>query len=102
MFCQAVTFNCEVQIDKVRTKKGWNYPSCGGEKCKKIIARQEGYFWCDSCERVVEYPVMRYRLELEVSDNTTVVLVVMFDETATSLVKCLTDSILAAEDQVHS
>nr|GEW72956.1 hypothetical protein [Tanacetum cinerariifolium] len=21
----------DVKIDKVRTKKGWNYPSCGGE-----------------------------------------------------------------------
>nr|GFB94015.1 hypothetical protein [Tanacetum cinerariifolium] len=57
----AATFNCEVRIDKLRTKKGWNYPSCGGAKCKKSIARQEGYFWCDSGERVVEYPVMRQR-----------------------------------------
>ncbi|GKE51328.1 hypothetical protein Tco_1486484 [Tanacetum coccineum] len=44
----------------------------------------------------------RYRLKLEVSDNTIAVVVVMFDETATSLVKCLADSILAAEDQAHS
>ncbi|GJZ83303.1 hypothetical protein Tco_0648476 [Tanacetum coccineum] len=43
-----------------------------------------------------------YRLKLEVSDNTIAVVVVMFDETATSLVKCLADSILAAEDQAHS
>nr|GEZ42354.1 hypothetical protein [Tanacetum cinerariifolium] len=31
----AATFNCEVRIDKVRTKKGWNYPAYGGDKCKK-------------------------------------------------------------------
>nr|GEW95750.1 ATP-dependent DNA helicase PIF1-like [Tanacetum cinerariifolium] len=61
MFSQAATFNCEVRIDKLRTKKGWNYPSCGGARCKKSIARQEGYFLCDSGERVVEYPVMRQR-----------------------------------------
>nr|GEU66377.1 helicase [Tanacetum cinerariifolium] len=41
-------------------------------------------------------------LELEVSDNTAEVVVVMFDETATSLVKCSADSILKAEDQAHS
>nr|GEX85623.1 ATP-dependent DNA helicase PIF1-like [Tanacetum cinerariifolium] len=33
-----------VQIDMVRTKKGWNYPSCGGDKCKKQVTRQEGGF----------------------------------------------------------
>ncbi|GJZ91470.1 hypothetical protein Tco_0663397, partial [Tanacetum coccineum] len=31
----SLTFHYVVRIDKVRTKKGWNYPSCGGEKCKK-------------------------------------------------------------------
>nr|GEX85040.1 hypothetical protein [Tanacetum cinerariifolium] len=69
LFSQAATLNCEVQIDKVRRKKGWNYPACGGDKCKKPATRQEGYFWCESCERVVEYPVMRSRLELKVSDH---------------------------------
>ncbi|GJR26348.1 hypothetical protein Tco_1102580 [Tanacetum coccineum] len=46
--------------------------------------------------------LLMYRLKLEVSDNTIAVVVVMFDETTTSLVKCLADSILAAEDQAHS
>ncbi|GJR76763.1 ATP-dependent DNA helicase PIF1-like protein [Tanacetum coccineum] len=98
MFSQAATFNCEVRIDKAGTKKDWNYPSCGRAKCKKTIARQED-FWCDSCERIVEYPVMRYRLELEVSDHTVAIVVVMFDETATSLVRCSVDLVLAAEEQ---
>ncbi|GJS99240.1 reverse transcriptase domain-containing protein [Tanacetum coccineum] len=65
------TFFCEVNIDKVRTKKGWNYPSCGGEKYKKgNLDRKEGRFWCDSCNNSMEYPVIRYRLELEISDDT--------------------------------
>ncbi|GKC53455.1 reverse transcriptase domain-containing protein [Tanacetum coccineum] len=87
-----------LRIDKVGTKKGWNYPSCGRAKCKKTIARQED-FWCDSCERIVEYPIMRYRLELEVSDHTVAIVVVIFDETATSLVRCSVDLVLAAEEQ---
>ncbi|GJY99326.1 ATP-dependent DNA helicase PIF1-like protein [Tanacetum coccineum] len=41
----------------------------------------------------------RYRLELEVSDDTTEVVVVMFNETASSLVKCTVDSIVEYEDQ---
>nr|GEX75193.1 hypothetical protein [Tanacetum cinerariifolium] len=79
------TFHCEVRINKVRTKKGWNYPSCRGEKCKKgNISHKAGQFWCDSCESPMEYPVVRYRLELEISDDTTEVVVVMFDEIATT------------------
>ncbi|GJU26761.1 reverse transcriptase domain-containing protein, partial [Tanacetum coccineum] len=73
----------DVTIDKVRTKKGWNYPSCGGDKCKKgNLDRKYGRFCCDSCNSLVDYPVIRYRLELEISDETVEAVVVMFDETA--------------------
>ncbi|GJV17809.1 replication protein A 70 kDa DNA-binding subunit C-like protein [Tanacetum coccineum] len=90
-----------LKIDKVRTNKGWNYPSCGGEKCKKgNISRKAGQFWCDSCENPVKYPVIRYKLELEISDDTAEVVVVMFGETTTSLVKCSASSILGSEGQV--
>nr|GEX09339.1 DNA helicase PIF1, ATP-dependent [Tanacetum cinerariifolium] len=80
------TFHYEVKIDKVRTKKGWKYPSCGGEKCNKgNITRKAGQFW--------------YRLELEISNDTAKVVVVMFDETTTSLVKCSASLILGSEWQ---
>ncbi|GKC08861.1 hypothetical protein Tco_1000471 [Tanacetum coccineum] len=49
----------------------------------------------------LEY-LLIYRQELEVYDNTTAVVVVMFNEIATSLVKCLTNLILAAEDQLKA
>ncbi|GJW87882.1 reverse transcriptase domain-containing protein [Tanacetum coccineum] len=47
----------------------------------------------------VEYPVIRYRLELEISDDTAKVVVVMFVETATSLLKCSASSILDSKEQ---
>nr|GEV49119.1 reverse transcriptase domain-containing protein [Tanacetum cinerariifolium] len=79
----AATFHCVVRVDKIRTKKVWNYPSCGGEKCKKgNLDRKHGCFWCDSCHSYVDCPILRYRLELEVSDDTTQTVVVMFDEAA--------------------
>ncbi|GJW04387.1 nucleic acid-binding, OB-fold protein [Tanacetum coccineum] len=93
------TFNCKVRIDNVRTKKGWNYPSCGGSKCKKGIERKAGSFWCDSCNKSVEYPVLRFRLELDISDQTASTVVVMFDDIATELVKCFADSIMQTEDE---
>ncbi|GKB18162.1 replication protein A 70 kDa DNA-binding subunit C-like protein [Tanacetum coccineum] len=82
-----------------RKNNGWKYPSCGGDKCKKGITRKDEKFCCDSCNKPVEYPVLRFRLELEVSNEIAEVVVVMFDETATNLVKCSTNSILEAEDE---
>nr|GEX71290.1 nucleic acid-binding, OB-fold protein [Tanacetum cinerariifolium] len=52
------------------------------------ISHKAGKFWCDSCDSTMEYPVLRYRLELEISDDTAEEVVIMFDETATSLLKC--------------
>ncbi|GKC62980.1 reverse transcriptase domain-containing protein [Tanacetum coccineum] len=67
-------------------KDGLELPIMWGRKCRKgALDRKEGSFWCDSCNISVEYPVMRFRLELEISDDTVEVVVVMFDETATSL-----------------
>ncbi|GJY92922.1 nucleic acid-binding, OB-fold protein [Tanacetum coccineum] len=94
------TFHCAVRIDKIRTKRGWNYPSCGDEKCKKgNLDCKNGRFWCDSCHSSVDCPVLRYKLELEVLDDTAQVVVVMFDKTARTVVKCLVGSIMRSEEQ---
>nr|GFA27804.1 hypothetical protein [Tanacetum cinerariifolium] len=91
------TFNYKVKIDNIRTKKGWNYPSCEGYKFKKGIDRKARSFWCDSCNNLIKYPVLRFRLELDISDQTTSTVVVMFDDTSTELVKCSADSIVQAK-----
>ncbi|KAL6522319.1 hypothetical protein OROHE_016872 [Orobanche hederae] len=96
----SVTFICEVTINNIRTRKGWNYPSCGSDKCKKALTRKEGKFWCEACNKPVAYPVVRYRLEIDVSDSSAHTMVVMFDETATELVKCSAESLLEGEDEV--
>nr|GEU77125.1 helicase [Tanacetum cinerariifolium] len=52
-----------------QTRVGTTY-RVGEKKCKKCtLDRKDGRFWCDSCNSSVEYLVMRYRLELEISDN---------------------------------
>ncbi|GKC89960.1 nucleic acid-binding, OB-fold protein, partial [Tanacetum coccineum] len=68
-------------------------------KCKKGVSRKLWGWWCDAYDQVVEYPVLRYMLELGVSDKTGHVVVVMFDETATALVKCSADTISQAEEE---
>ncbi|GKB82930.1 replication protein A 70 kDa DNA-binding subunit C-like protein, partial [Tanacetum coccineum] len=52
------TFNCRVKIDNIKTRKGWNFPLCSGDKCKKGIAHKEGSFWCEACNKNVEYLVL--------------------------------------------
>ncbi|GJT85467.1 RNA-directed DNA polymerase, eukaryota [Tanacetum coccineum] len=75
-------------------------PIVRGEKCKKGVVQREGSFLCQACEKAVEYPVLRYRLELDVSDKTTSTVVVMFDEPAIELVKCTADTLASAEEDV--
>ncbi|KAL6501420.1 hypothetical protein OROGR_026553 [Orobanche gracilis] len=55
----SATFICEVKINNIGTRKGWNYPSCGRDKCKKGLTRKECKFWCEACNKPVAYPVVR-------------------------------------------
>ncbi|GJT19468.1 nucleic acid-binding, OB-fold protein [Tanacetum coccineum] len=88
-----------VRIDNIRTRKGWNFPTCGGDKCKKGVCRKLKGWWCNACDQEVAYHVLRFKLELGVSDETTHVVVVMFDETDSELVKCSADLIAQAEEE---
>ncbi|GJR45272.1 ATP-dependent DNA helicase PIF1-like protein [Tanacetum coccineum] len=54
---------------------------------------------CDSRNSSVDYHVIRYRLKLEISDETTKVVIVMFDETTRVLLKCSANSILDCKGQ---
>ncbi|GJY83321.1 nucleic acid-binding, OB-fold protein [Tanacetum coccineum] len=65
-----VGFICQVRIKNIKTSKGWNFPTCSGENCKKGVGRKLGGW---------------FRLELGVSDETGHVVVVMYDETASEL-----------------
>ncbi|GKC90586.1 reverse transcriptase domain-containing protein [Tanacetum coccineum] len=87
-----------VKINDIRTMMGWNFPSCGGDKCKKCVVRKEGSFWCEACNRAFKFPVLR--LELDVSHKTASTVLVMFNEPAIELVKCSIDSLAKADDDV--
>ncbi|GKD04867.1 DNA helicase PIF1, ATP-dependent [Tanacetum coccineum] len=65
----SATFHCKVMIENIRTRKGWNYPSCGDDNCKKGATRQGGKFFCEACNKAIEYSILR--LELGVADDLT-------------------------------
>ncbi|GKC06514.1 DNA helicase PIF1, ATP-dependent [Tanacetum coccineum] len=47
--------------------------------------------------RPIDYPVFRYRLEVVVADDTTSTVVVMFNDTATELIKCSGESLMVGD-----
>ncbi|GKB38290.1 replication protein A 70 kDa DNA-binding subunit C-like protein [Tanacetum coccineum] len=96
---RTTTFHCKVMIGNFLTKKGWHYPSCGYEKCRKGASRKNGKWVCEACNRTIDYPVFRYRLEFVVADDTAHTVVVMFNETATELLKCSAESLMGTEDE---
>nr|GEX94485.1 hypothetical protein [Tanacetum cinerariifolium] len=88
-----------VKIDDIRSRKGWNFPGCCGEKCKKGVVRKNESFWRQSYEKAVDYPALRFWLELDISDKIASTVVVMFDEPAKELLKCFVDSLAASDDE---
>ncbi|GJU90261.1 putative reverse transcriptase domain-containing protein [Tanacetum coccineum] len=95
------TFHCKVMIENFRTKKGWNYPSCGYEKCRKGATRKLGKWVCEACNKTVDYPVFRYKLEVVVVDETAHIVVVMFNDTTTELLKCSAESLMGTKDEIQ-
>nr|GEV01626.1 uncharacterized protein [Tanacetum cinerariifolium] len=93
------TFHCKVMIENFKTKKGWKYPSCGYEKCKKGATQKLRKWVCETCNRAVDYPVFRHRLKVVVADDTAHTVVVMFNDTATELLKCSTESLMGTKDE---
>ncbi|GJZ68071.1 DNA helicase PIF1, ATP-dependent [Tanacetum coccineum] len=77
----SATFHCEVKIDKIRTKNGWNFPSCEGRNVRRATLPT------------------RYKLELEISNDTAKAVIVMFDETTTGLLKCYASAMVASQAQ---
>ncbi|GKF18611.1 DNA helicase PIF1, ATP-dependent [Tanacetum coccineum] len=65
----------------------------------KGASRKNGKWVCEACNRAVDYPVFRYRLEAVVADDTTHTVVMMFNDTATELLKCSAESLMGTEDE---
>ncbi|XP_071714504.1 replication factor A protein 1-like [Rutidosis leptorrhynchoides] len=65
---------------------------------KKSVSRQDGGFWCESCEKRVPEPLARFRVQFDVRDSSAETVVVMFDETAEQLAGTTAQSLLDAQD----
>ncbi|KAJ1385659.1 hypothetical protein SESBI_41490 [Sesbania bispinosa] len=74
---------CAATVNDILLKNGWNYVCC--PHCKKKADRTTTNFSCQHCHKVVEYPMTRLRLELDVKDSTDSTIFVLFHEVAEQL-----------------
>nr|GEW09650.1 hypothetical protein [Tanacetum cinerariifolium] len=99
IFC---SFNLPPSTVKLRLitlgpeKAGTTRPMGALNVSKVLIERLEA----SSVTHAISLLSTRFRLELDISDQTASTVVVMFDDTATELVKCSADSIVQAKDEV--
>nr|GEV68807.1 hypothetical protein [Tanacetum cinerariifolium] len=89
----------KVKIDDITSRKGWNFPGCCSEKCNKGVVRKNESFWCQSCEKAVDYPALRFWLELDISDKIASTVVVIFDEPAKELIKIAQEEVVDVDSE---
>ncbi|GJY16094.1 nucleic acid-binding, OB-fold protein [Tanacetum coccineum] len=98
---QAGIIRCEATIINVRTKNNWwYYPACGRGKCKKGVTWNDGKLW-HSCSKPVNYAKPRFRLEVDVKDESAQTVIVTWDETASELTKSSAKALLDGLDEVE-
>ncbi|GJW72179.1 zinc finger, CCHC-type containing protein [Tanacetum coccineum] len=91
----------QVRIDNIRTKKAGTTHRVVVRSARKQPPKSWGDGGAISTTNQWS-SISMFRLELGVSDETTHVVVVMFGETASELVKCSADSIAQGEEEIHS
>ncbi|XP_056697682.1 replication protein A 70 kDa DNA-binding subunit E-like [Spinacia oleracea] len=77
-------FYCKTKVTKIMGENSWYYISYPG--CKKRITPRLKDFYCITCEKSIERPIPRYRIELGVDDHTGSTIFVLFDEVAKNLI----------------
>ncbi|GKF18871.1 nucleic acid-binding, OB-fold protein, partial [Tanacetum coccineum] len=65
----------------------------------KGVTRQQRKWLCEACNKTVDYPIFRYMLEVVVADDTTHIVLMMFNDTSTELIKCSAESLMGADDE---
>ncbi|XP_055960591.1 MDIS1-interacting receptor like kinase 2-like [Mercurialis annua] len=62
-------FTVRAKIEKIQSEFGWFYIACN--RCQSKLKKEEITFTCDNCDKKLHLPIMRYKIQVEVNDNTT-------------------------------
>ncbi|KAL4615581.1 hypothetical protein ACB092_07G136500 [Castanea dentata] len=75
-------FTCLATIENIEKNFGWYYIGCA--KCNKKV-KSENDFWCNNCKSNSNFPIPRYRIQLNVDDGTERAIFILFDKEAEKL-----------------
>ncbi|RYR23893.1 hypothetical protein Ahy_B02g057383 [Arachis hypogaea] len=80
---QEKIFTILATINGIDDKFGWNYVEC--EKCHKKAYKKGDNYICGTCNQTPQYPTIRFRIQLKVSDQSATATFVLFDGEAKKL-----------------
>ncbi|KAM7522592.1 hypothetical protein LguiA_012494 [Lonicera macranthoides] len=77
---EEVVLICKAEITSIDTHKGWYYDSC--PQCCKIVTKLESSYMCENCKTNEVLPIPRYKLHVQVQDETGKTTFIMFHREA--------------------
>ncbi|KAK7829132.1 hypothetical protein CFP56_029568, partial [Quercus suber] len=75
-------FTCLATIENIEKNFGWYYIGCA--KCNKKV-KSKNDFWCSHRKSNSNFPIPRYRIQLNVDDGTKHAIFILFDKEAEKL-----------------
>ncbi|KAL6572238.1 hypothetical protein OROMI_013196 [Orobanche minor] len=72
-------------LSSIFSKDNWFYQACPDTNCLKKVEACADEHKCCSCNKKTPSPTLRYRLKVEIRDNTSSLIVMMWDEMCRNL-----------------
>ncbi|RYR58006.1 hypothetical protein Ahy_A05g023668 [Arachis hypogaea] len=92
---QKKIFTILATINGIDDKFGWNYVEC--EKYHKKAYKKGDNYICGTCNQTPQYPTIRFRIQLKVSDQSTTATFVLFDGEAKKLLDTITSNLITIQ-----
>ncbi|KAL6515259.1 hypothetical protein OROHE_018891 [Orobanche hederae] len=72
-------------LSSILSKDNWFYQACPDTNCLKKVEACADEYKCCSCNKKTLSPTLRYRLKVEIRDNTSLLIAMMWDELCRNL-----------------
>ncbi|KAK9725313.1 hypothetical protein RND81_05G135900 [Saponaria officinalis] len=86
---------CCSKITRIDTTKPRFFTSCPLGNCRKKLIHEEGKLKCEKCGKIVDTPIIRYRIEFEAEDHTGSTIFVLLDKLAENLIQIPVTALLS-------
>ncbi|KAM7530685.1 hypothetical protein LguiB_034095 [Lonicera macranthoides] len=93
---EEVVLICKAEITSIDTHKGWYYDSC--QQCCKKVTKLESSYICENCKTNEVLPIPRYKLHVQVQDETGKTTFVMFHREAEKILEFPNSQIFNSEN----